>query len=48
MTFERRLLLDQETQSSNAATRRLWLPRRGLLSGLQLRTRITNGATSGL
>ena len=48
MTFERRLLLDQETQSSDAATRRVSLPRRGLLSGLTLRTRITNGATSGL
>src|SRR6266545_3363750 len=48
MTFERRLLLDQETQSSDSATRRIPLPRRGLLSGLTLRTRITNGATSGL
>ncbi len=48
MTFERRLLLDQETQSSDSATRRVPLPRRGLLSGLTLRTRITNGATSGL
>jgi hypothetical protein len=48
MTFERRLLLDQETQSSDAATRRVSLPRSGLLSGLTLRTRITNGATSGL
>jgi hypothetical protein len=48
MTFERRLLLDQETQASNAATRRIQLPRAGLLSGLTLRTRITNGATSGL
>lgn len=48
MSFERRLLLDQETQSSNAATRRVSLPRSGLLSALTIRTRITNGATSGL
>ena len=48
MGFERRLLLDQETQASDAATRRIPLPRRGLLSGLTLRTRITNGATAGL
>jgi hypothetical protein len=48
MAFERRLLLDQETQSSDSATRRIPLPRGGILSGLELRIRITNGATSGL
>jgi hypothetical protein len=48
MTFERRFLLDQETQASNAATRRIQLPRSGILSGLELRIRITNGATAGL
>ncbi len=47
MSFERRILLDQETQASDAATRRVALPRRGLLSALELRTSITNGATSG-
>ncbi len=47
MGWERRLLLDQETQSSDSATRRITLPRSGLLSGLELRTRITNGSTAG-
>lgn len=47
MTFERRILLDQETQVNDAATRRVALPRRGALSALELRTSITNGATSG-
>lgn len=47
MSFERRILLDQETQASDAATRRVALPRRGSLSALELRTSITNGATSG-
>jgi hypothetical protein len=47
MTFERRFLLDQETQASDAATRRVQLPRSGVLSGISLRVRITNGATSG-
>jgi len=48
MGFERRNLLDQEAQLSDAATRRVPLPRLGALSGIELRTRITNGATSGL
>lgn len=48
MLWERRLLLDQETQSSDSATRRITLPRSGFLSGLEVRTRVTNGATSGL
>ncbi len=47
MGFERRLLLDQETQSSDAATRRVALPRTGLLSGLT-GNRAHLGATSGL
>lgn len=47
MVWERRFLLDQETQSSDSATRRVKLPREGFLSGLELRTRITNGATAG-
>ncbi len=45
--WERRVLLDQETQSSDSATRRVQLPRSGLLSALVLRVRITNGATAG-
>jgi hypothetical protein len=45
--FLRRILIDQETQSSDAATRRLPLPRRGILSGLEVRCSITNGATRG-
>lgn len=48
MTYERRLIADQETQASDAAVRRYDLPRGGVLSGLTLRTRITNGGTSGL
>jgi hypothetical protein len=47
MGWERRILLDQETQASDAATRRIALPRTGLLSGLMVRIRITNGATAG-
>ena len=47
MVWERRLLLDAETQVSDSATRRISLPRRGALSGFELRTRITNGATAG-
>jgi|FLYL01.1.fsa_nt_gi hypothetical protein len=47
MVWERRFLLDQETQSSDAATRRVKLPREGFVSGLELRTRITNGANAG-
>lgn len=47
MGFERQLLLDQETQASDAATRRIPLPAEGGLSGLELRTRITNGSTAG-
>src|SRR5574341_473828 len=46
MSFERRILIDQETQASDAATRRIALPRRGLLSALEVRTSITGGATS--
>jgi len=48
MGWQRRFLLDSETQTSDSATRRVALPRKGALSGLELRTRITNGATSGL
>lgn len=48
MSWQRRFLLDQETQTSDSATRRVALPRKGALSGLELRTRITNGATEGL
>jgi len=47
MGWERRILLDQETQASDAATRRIALPRTGLLSGLEVRVRITNGSTAG-
>jgi hypothetical protein len=47
MGWERRILVDQETQASDSATRRYTLPRAGLLSGLDLRTRITNGSTAG-
>lgn len=47
MSWERRLLLDNETQTSDSATRRIPLPRKGALSALELRTRITNGATAG-
>jgi len=47
MTFERRFLLDQETQTNDTATRRVPLPRSGALSGIELRTAITNGATAG-
>ena len=46
-SWERRLLLDQETQASDDAVRRFQLPRGGLLSGLLLRIRGTNGTTSG-
>ncbi len=48
MGFTRRFLLDQETQANDAATRRVALPRTGALSALEVRVRITNGATSGL
>jgi hypothetical protein len=48
MKWYRRFLLDQETQSSDAATRRVPLPRTGVLSGIELRLACTNGATSGL
>jgi len=47
MSWERRLLLNAETQVSDSATRRIALPRKGALSALMLRTRITNGATAG-
>jgi hypothetical protein len=47
MGWERRILVDQETQASDAATRRIALPRTGLLSGLEVRVRITNGSTAG-
>jgi len=47
MTWTRRLLLNEEVQSSDSATRRVPLPRAGALSGLELRTEITNGATAG-
>jgi len=45
--FIRRILVDQETQANDAATRRIPLPRRGILSALEVRTSITNGATRG-
>jgi len=45
--FIRRILIDQETQTNDSATRRLPLPRLGILSGLEVRTSITNGATRG-
>lgn len=48
MGWERRALLDQETQGSDAATRRKSLPRSGLLSGIELRVSCTNGATAGI
>jgi hypothetical protein len=47
MSWERRLLLNAETQASDAATRRIALPRKGALSALLLRIRITNGSTAG-
>lgn len=47
MGWERRALLDQETQGSDSATRRKSLPRSGLLSGIELRVSCTNGATNG-
>lgn len=47
MGWDRRLLLDRETQSSDSATRRQLLPRGGILSGLEIHIRITNGATAG-
>jgi len=47
MTWSRRTLLDQETQASDAATRRVALPARGALSGIELRCACTNGATRG-
>lgn len=47
MSWSRRLLLDQEVQASDAATRRVQLPARGALSGIELRCGCTNGATRG-
>jgi hypothetical protein len=47
MSWSRRILLDQETQAVDAATRRVPLPARGALSGIELRCGCTNGATRG-
>ena len=47
MSWSRRTLLDQETQAVDAATRRIQLPARGALSGIELRCACTNGATRG-
>jgi len=47
MPFQRRVLLSPLTLSSDAQTYALKLPRAGALSGLMLRMRMTNGATSG-
>lgn len=48
MTLARRYLLNREVQSSDATTRIVALPRSGLLSALDLRIEMTNGATSGV
>jgi len=45
--FERRVLIDQATQTSDAATHRASLPRAGLLSGIELEVSIQNGSTAG-
>jgi len=47
MGLERRLLLDREVQSGDAATRRVELGRDVALSAILLRIECTNGATSG-
>jgi hypothetical protein len=47
MGWDRRTLIDQETQSSDAATRRIALPRGGVLSALAIQFRCQNGATAG-
>jgi hypothetical protein len=47
MTWARRVLLDQEVQAVDAGTRRVPLPARGALSGIELRVGATNGATRG-
>lgn len=48
MAVQRRYLLNREVQSSDAATRIVQLPRSGILSALDLRAEMTNGATSGV
>lgn len=47
MVAERRLLVDQDSRASDAETIRIKLPRQGFLSALDVRVRITNGATAG-
>jgi len=47
MSWSRRLLLDQEIQGNDLGTRRVQLPARGALSGIELRCGCTNGATRG-
>lgn len=47
MSWSRRLLLDQEVQGNDLGTRRVQLPARGALSGIELRCGCTNGATRG-
>jgi hypothetical protein len=47
MSWSRRALVDQEIQGNDAGTRRIQLPAKGALSGIELRCGCTNGATRG-
>jgi hypothetical protein len=48
MSWARRILVDQEVQAVDAATRRIPLPARGALSAIELRVGGTNGATRNI
>jgi hypothetical protein len=47
MPFERSILVDQEVQTLDSATRRIELPEDGYLSAIALEVSIQNGATAG-